>query len=281
VSVCWKKLSNPLLSTPILFDRDLLGGFRVLFSVFSLKVAPSLLYRRIIIVLLLSNVSELLDRGLCSTFACFFKLLFSSHLGDLECFPLRIVFCCVSSSLVTNGGSFVELNNCMISSSDTGVPRLWSVLYSELGTSGYFLDDGVLLLRARRFSFPFSLSPLCFREDERCLVPLALLSLLAFLLSLRDEASSAVSSDFGVEDCFLLFDRTLAVGELNDNDGDEIDVRESSHDTDDGLFRARECGLASSRSGVSDDREPDLLWTVLRFWLSGVLDPSLLFILAI
>jgi len=145
------------------------------------------------------------------------------------------------------------------------------------------LYDGVLLLRARRFSFsfPFSLSPLFFREDERCLVPLALLSLLAFLLSLRDEASSAMSSDFGVEDCFLFFDRTLAVGEVNDNDGDEIFVRESSHDIDDGLFRARECGLAASRSGVSDDREPDLLWTVLRFWLSGVLERSPLSIVAI
>ena len=127
------------------------------------------------------------------------------------------------------------------------------------------MDDGVLLLRAHRFSFPFSPSPLCSREDKRCLVPLALLSLLAFLLSLRDKASSAASSDFGVEDCFLLFDRTLAVGELNDNDGDEIYMRESSHDMDDSLFRARECGLASSRSGVSDDCEPDLLWTVLCF----------------
>lgn len=201
-------------------------------------------------------------------------------MGDFECFPLRIVFCCVSSSLVTNGGSFVELNNCIISSSDTGVARLWSELFSALGTSGDFFN-GVLLLRARRFSFSFSLSPVCFREDDCCLVPLALLSLLAFLLSFRDEESSAVSSDFGAEDCFLLFERTLAVGELNDNDGDEINVRESSHDRiDDGLFRARECGLAS-RSGISDDREPVLLWVVLRFWLSRVSELSLLFILEI
>jgi len=93
------------------------------------------------------------------------------------------------------------------------------------------------------------------------LVLLALLVLLPFVLSLRIEESRAGSSNFGVEDCFLIFERADGGGELNDDD-----VRESSPDsTDDGFFLTRkigllrESGLVISCSDTSDDREPVLL----------------------